>query len=40
MKNPAYLAKNLGAAKLRKYKKAYGWILDEAIKRAENDGNK
>lgn len=40
MKNPAYLAKHLGAAKLRKYKKAYGWILDKAIKLAENNGNK
>lgn len=39
MKNPAQLAK-LGAAKLRKYQKAYKWKLDEAIKFADRNGNK
>lgn len=39
MKNPAKLAK-LGAAKLRKYWKAYGWDLKKAIDLADRNGNK
>lgn len=39
MKNPAQLSK-LGAAKLRKYQKDYGWDLKKAIDRADREGNK
>lgn len=39
MKNPAQLAKH-GAAKLRKWQKAYGWDLKDGIERADREGKK
>lgn len=40
VKNPAYLAENIGAKTLRAYQQKYGWDLTDGINRADSDGNK